>query len=831
MVKKTNNVRISPSGPPKALEEPSLLARKKLDILFPVLITILLLFIFKPMAIDHLVPKGVDVLASISISHQINKWSAKTGDVALWNPYIFAGMPRYQRLSPVTFSVDKVIGILGRFFNDIFLYTLLAAIGMYFFLRYLGLSPLISIGGSLIFILMPHYKALYLEGHYTKYRALMLLPWVTWAFSFFMKRRNILSAALFALAFGLQVRTQHYQIVFYSGLFMFALGIQPLLKDLFEKNYARFSKTAVLAVAAVALAVLSAAQPIFQAKEYLPWSKRGKTTISLAQPRKTKDVPKTNGVSIKYATQWSTAPDEIFTWLIPGYYGGMSGEKYTGDAVPQLKGRVIPGYWGNMPFTQSYEYMGALSLLLALIGLWYNRKNNFIISMSVFAVFLTVLSLGRHALWFYSLFYDYMPFFNKFRAPMMSVTITFFIVAIMAAFGLKTLWEMRAGPFNIKKYKPILIIIGGFVALGVVLWIASQGFTFLKSGEQYNAQVSALLVSVRKEMFDSDMLRFIALISAGGLAIIVYLRQKISFTVLAVILILLGSIDLINIQGRETKDFVNLERLEKNYFLETPTDTFLKNDKETYRIMPFGRMFGDNRWVYFDQSIGGYTPIKMYTIEEIVENNLANGMRLNPTVLKILNVKYIVSRQKLNLPILKLVNEDKTHGLQTYLFTDHLKRGFFVGKWQKVSDEFDRVGLLNRPEFSAEKTAIVEENISTPIETPDSSAVTLSDFSPNGSVYDVFTDKTALFVISELYYPPGWKILLDGQPVTKIYKTDHALMSIVVPKGAHRIVLDFSPDSYSRNIRLASISLWIIYLGIFIPLVIGYLRRRKDALK
>ncbi len=827
MAKKTKKATASAAPVNNPTPSTDFLSQKWQDILFPLLMTILLVFLFKPMVIDHLVPRGVDVLASTAINHQVNDWSKKTGEIALWNPDIFAGMPRYQRLSPVTFSIDSILSYLGRFFSSVFMFTLFAALGMYFFLRYLGLSPLISIAGTLAFILMPHYKSLYLEGHFAKYRALMFLPWVTWAFYYFIKKRNILSAALFALAFGLQIRTQHYQIVFYTGLFMFAIGIGPLVRDFLDKAYMRFSRTALLAIAAVALAILTAAQPIFQAKEYLPWSKRGKTTINLSNPQKMKDVPKTNGVSIKYATQWSTAPDEIFTWLVPHFYGGMSGEKYNGDAAPQARGQVIPGYWGHMPFTQSYEYMGALTFLLALIGFWYNRKNKSILAMTIFAGFLTLLSFGRHALWFYSLFYDYMPFFNKFRAPMMSVTVTFFIVAILAAYGLKALWDLRGA--DIKKQKPLLIILGGYLTLGLILWLAGQGFSFLKDGEAYNPQVTALLISIRREMFNSDMLRFIALALAGGAAIFAYLKQKLSFVGLALFFVLVGSIDLINIQSHVNKDFVNLKRLERNYFKETPTDAFLRKDKEVFRIMPFGRMFGDNRWVYFHQSIGGYTPIKMFTIEEIVENNLANGGRLNPTVLKLLDVKYVVSRKQIDIPGLKPVNEDKTYGLYTYLFTNRLKRAFFVGKWQKIEDEYKRVGMLNSPLFFPERVAITEKDIPDSIYTPDSVSVQQTAFSPNGSDYDVFTDKQALLVISELYYPPGWKISIDGQMVKNIYKTDHALMSVVVPAGRHKVTLRFEPDSYRSNVRLASVSLWIIYLSIAGALGLSYLRSKKQV--
>jgi len=415
---------------------------------------------------------------------------------------------------------------------------------------------------------------------------------------------------------------------------------------------------------------------------------------------------------------------------------------------------------------------------------------------------------------------------------MMSVTVTFFIVAILAAYGLKALWEMRDDTFDIKKHKPLLIIVVGYISLGFILWLFGQGFDFIKSGESYNPQVTALLVSVRKEMFDSDMLRFIALALAGGLGIFAFLRHKISFVALALFFILLSSIDLLNIQSRVTKDFVNITNLEKNYFKETPTDSFLKNDKETFRIMPFGQMFGDNRWVYFHQSIGGYTPIKMFSIEEIVENNLSNGGRLNPTILKMLDVKYVVSKQEMNMPSLKLVNEDQTYGLKTYLFTKRLKRAFFVGSWKKINDEYKRVALLNSPLFFPERTAIVETDITPAIGTPDSSSVKQTAFFPNGSTYDVYTDTTALLVISEIYYPPGWKITVDGNPVKNIYKTDHALMSIVVPSGSHKIVLDFAPNSFTSNVRLAETSLSIIYLSIIASLLFAYWeRRKKQAVK
>jgi uncharacterized membrane protein YfhO len=42
---------------------------------------------------------------------------------------------------------------------------------------------------------------------------------------------------------------------------------------------------------------------------------------------------------------------------------------------------------------------------------------------------------------------------------------------------------------------------------------------------------------------------------------------------------------------------------------------------------------------------------------------------------------------------------------------------------------------------------------------------------------------------------PGWKAEVDGKR-TKIYKTNHAFMGILVQKGKHTVKFYYSPDSF-----------------------------------
>ncbi len=825
MAKKKPTVKTQKPSP--AVQTGPTLSTRVQDIMALSLLTLVLLVLFKPMVIDRLTPQGVDVLASIGTNHQIKLWQQESGEKALWNPYVFSGMPRYQRIPPVTPSFDTVLNILGRFFNNIFIYTLFAAWGFYFMLRYFKFSPLVSFAGAALFVLMPHYKSLYLEGHNAKYRALMLLPWIIWTFQIFIDKRTLWAAALFGLAFGVQIRTQHYQIIFYTGLLVFAIGIAPVVKDVLARRYSAFLKGSLLILAAVSLGIMTAAQPLFLAQEYLPWSKRGKTTIHLSDQQKTKDVRNKTGVSMQYATQWSTAPSELLTWIAPRAFGGMSGEKYTGSAVPQLKGRTIPGYWGEMPFTQSYEYMGVLTLLLALLGLFLNRKNPFVIALALFGLFLTLLSFGRHFESFYSFFYNYVPYFNKFRAPMMSVTVTFFIVALLAAFGLRSLLQTD---FKDKKTaKTILMVCGGFLALGLISWLLGQGMSFTKAGEKYDPQVMGMILSIRKEMFNSDMLRFMAFATAGSLGIFLYLRERLKALPLALLLVLLAVIDVIQIREQAHKDYVNLQRLEKRYFKATDTDRFIQKDKSLFRVMPMGREFSDNRFSYFHQNVGGYTPIKMYTIEEIVENNLGNGAIANPAVLQMLNVKYVVTKRVLPATHFEPVFRDEKAQLLTYRLKNPLKRAFFVPAYRVITDEYERVSFLNNPAFKPDSMALLEEEPGWALSPADSQSVKVKRFSPMELVLDVYTDQAGLLVISENYYPPGWKHFIDDQPVEKVWRADHSLQAIRVPAGAHTVHLRFDPDSYRRNVHYAQFSVALLLLAALSGLIPLINRRRSGA--
>ena len=85
-------------------------------------------------------------------------------------------------------------------------------------------------------------------------------------------------------------------------------------------------------------------------------------------------------------------------------------------------------------------------------------------------------------------------------------------------------------------------------------------------------------------------------------------------------------------------------------------------------------------------------------------------------------------------------------------------------------------------------------------------------------------------VLSEMYYPAGWKAYVDDVE-TKIYKTNHALRSIVVPAGKHEIQFIFKPKSYTASLWISGTSMTIVYLVLGLAVFQSFQKKKQQQPK
>ncbi len=88
----------------------------------------------------------------------------------------------------------------------------------------------------------------------------------------------------------------------------------------------------------------------------------------------------------------------------------------------------------------------------------------------------------------------------------------------------------------------------------------------------------------------------------------------------------------------------------------------------------------------------------------------------------------------------------------------------------------------------------------------------LSEYTGDYLRFDIRTNQNGLFVISELYYPDLQQVYLDGQRVDKVYKTNHAVQSVIVPEGTHTLEVRYDDRLFLTSAAISHYGFLFLYL-------------------
>jgi len=797
------------------------------DIIAILIIVLPLLYYFVPYSVDNVRPSGTDFLSSTGQTHRWVEWSEKTGETVLWNPSIFGGEPIYPRITPKLIHIDSFIAVyLGKVFYWAFWYLFLGGLGIYYLLRYKSIPWYLAIIVSVVFVLLPDWQAQIGEGHNSKLRALMTIPWFILSFSYFFEKKTWFSAGLFAFVFSWLVRTHHFQIIFYGILILFFLYIYPTI-NLFIKKELKAAGNLVLKFGvALLLTFMTAAQPLFTTNEYAKYSIRGGNPVQIGE--NAKSAQKASGVDFNYATQWSFSPNELLDFFIPHFSGGISTEIYDGDEYPQLKGRQIPGYWGEKPFSGNYANMGMILFLFAILGVIYYRKDKFVIGLAVFTIFSIFLSFGRHFPELYKLFFYYVPYFSKFRAPAMTLNATFIIILILSGFGLKALVQ----EFKNKDLKLIASVFG--IGLGAIILVLltydSFAFATAREAGQYDNNTLSLLKGIRKEFLSADVKRLLIIMLLTSGVVFAYLYKKIKLEVFVMALLLLSAIEIFNVSKRAHSiiQLNNTEQLEKSVFKETPITKILKEKDDSMRGIVLGRDFTSNHYAYFYPLINGYSAVKLQIIQDVIEHNLysANTQdKINWNIVNMLSGKFIISPAELRYPFLTNLTRDSEKNHILYENSNALPKAWFIKNVQQMNSPEEIVLYMNGPKFKPDSLALIMNSKDKFLNNYSGQGkIKLIEHNPNNIELDVQTDSEQFLVLSEIYYLKGWIAKLDGKD-TKIFQTNHVLKGVQIPPGEHKLTFEFEPKTYYSSLTYLWIGNILILGLILVPGILNFKRK------
>ncbi|HLR26454.1 MAG TPA: YfhO family protein [Fodinibius sp.] len=754
----------------------------------------------------------------------IEYMDAHDGEHPNWATNMFSGMPSaviHNPSSPP--NIDSFLKWIGGDTHPLPFFWILLA-GAYVFFVIQGMRPFSAALGSVLIGFTTYLPIIIEAGHYSKFLAFSFIPWMFVGYYMVSRwNKRLLSFFIFALAMTLQLRSNHPQVTYY---FLYLLGfwwIYDTWLAYHKDELMDWARRTGIAFGAGILALLSSIDLYWRMYDYAQYSIRGGSSLDAAQG---------SGLSLEYAFSWSQGVGELLTLIIPGLYGGASGE----------------AYWGPKTFTSGPHYFGAIAFLLALIGLFRYRKKLKYLFFGTGSLTL-LFSLGYHFPLLNEFMFNYMPYFNKFRTPEMWLIVSVFCFSVLAVYGIEALFDIARN----KSLKELYLPVGIAVGIGLIFTFGSSTLlSFEKPGEtqQYARQVAAQnnispdnpqvqqrvqqfintrLKPDRKEMAAGDATRYLILVLLAGGLIVVFVQRKISKGYLLAGLLVLAAYDMMSVDNRYVKeDRMVPDRLEAEQLIQQrqqPADRFIMQNIESgegwpYRAYPLmSNPFNNAVPAYFYPSIGGYTGVKLGYYQDMVDNFLTNSNG-QPTIkadshaiLDMLNVKYISIGQQLSLSgYTEVFNEN---GQRVYRNDDVLPKAFFVDSVSTVATPGEAVEGMKATSFRPAKLAIVEAKKSIRSSTDSTASVAVTSYSAKTIELESSTNEAGFLVLSEIYYPDGWQATIDGE-AAEIYKTNFVLRGLQIPAGDHTIKMTFQPISSLWGQRLAwlgHIILWISGIG------------------
>jgi uncharacterized membrane protein YfhO len=307
-----------------------------------------------------------------------------------------------------------------------------------------------------------------------------------------------------------------------------------------------------------------------------------------------------------------------------------------------------------------------------------------------------------------------------------------------------------------------------------------------------------------------------------------YIKSKLSADLLLLFICLMVIIDLfrINYRGETFVDNAQIEKLfEKPEYVKAIENT---GDKSVYRVLnlkqdgSIGSLNQNSNFLayFLMYDIYGYSGIKPRSIQDYYD---VLGSPANPTFWRMLNVKYLILDQQVNMPSLDLIySGDKTY---VYKNGDALPRAYFVNNVARKPG-IEILNMVKEKRFDPKYIAFVEEEIDN-IETPDSNAfVRIVEFKEEYIELEVNASGNNFLFLGDTYMsgeadyklfkiPMGWKAFIDGME-TKIYKTNHGFRGVVVPQGKHKVVFNYLPQSFVISKYLSLVLSALVIAGLLI---------------
>jgi hypothetical protein len=760
--------------------------------------------------------KQSDITQYIGMSKQQKDFEKTEGQETYWTDAAFGGMPTYQLGAKYPHNYIKKLDSILRFLPRPADYVFLYFICFYILLLVLKVDWRYALLGSFAFGFSTYFIIILGVGHNAKAHAITYMPLVLSGIFLVFRKKYILGFIIMALAMGLELSANHFQMTYYLLLLVIVIGLVYLI-DAFKKNELKHYVTsiAVLAVAVVFSLGLNATN-LLATSEYAKESTRSKSDLTINSDGSKKE--EANGLSKAYITEYSYGISESLNLFVPRLFGGSNNEPIAKDAevvkkmqrlfgissseAQQFAGQLM--YWSDQSYVAAPAYIGAVIIFLFVLGLFLvkGRLKKWVI---IGGVLMLLLSWGKNFNFLTDLFIDYMPLYNKFRAVSSIQVIIELVVPILAVFGLyRFLNNKEQKEEKLKALKYTIGITGGLAIGFYILKGSLFDFVSNRDGmllENYGPDFLKLIKDQRESLFTSDVLRSFIFVILTATALWLYLKDKFKENIVLIVVGCLILFDLVAVDKRyvNSENFATAKQVNQP-FQKTSADVQILKDTSHYRVLDFSNNpFNTARTSYFHNAFGGYHAAKPKRAEDVFEFYVSKNKM---SVVNMLNLKYIIQEKEGRLVAL---NNPYANG-----------NAWFVKEVKSAATADEELLLLDT--LDLKKQAVVMEGNSSlkPVYKLDSFAnIKLISYKPNHLVYETSNTNDGVAVFSEMYYKNGWNAYVDGV-LKPHFRTNYLLRGLEVPNGKHTVTFKFEPQVIKTGSTIAlasSVGLFLLIFG------------------
>ena len=827
------------------------------DLIAIALFAVLSFAYFFPADLDGRILFQHDSSAGVGAGQEATEYYEATGERTRWTNSLFGGMPTYQ-IAPsydTTQPLNWVEKAYRLFLPEYVQLTFILMLGFYILMRAFGMSAWLSALGGIIWAFSSYFFILISAGHIWKFITLAYIPPTIAGMVLVYRGKWLWGSVLTALFVALQIKSNHVQMSYYFLFVMLFMAIAYGVEAYKAKQFPRFWKATGVLVVAGLIGVAANLSNLYHTYSYSKETMRGKSELVYEGDAAQQT---SSGLNRDYITQWSYGIGETWTLLVPNFKGGASVPLAANETAMKKANPLysniytqLTQYFGEQPMTSGPVYVGAFVLLLFILGCFIVKgpMKWALLGATIFSI---LLSWGKNFMPLTDFFIDFVPMYNKFRAVSSILVIAEFTIPLLAILALKRIFDEPSALKQTRNGLIVSTILTFGVALILWIWPSFMGNGFIPTQEMQMLQNAlspndlAPLVSnmseMRAAMVSTDALRSMVII-AIGLAILYFFiigKLKKTYTIGAIALLCLVDMWGVNKRYLNDEQFVP-NSIKRTTFVQTLADKhILQDDALDYRVLNLtGSTFNENNTSYWHKSIGGYHAAKLRRYQEMIDHHISpeieaayneiaqasgameevDGSKFN--VLNMLNTKYFILPSGRNGEGIPIQNP--------YAYGN----AWFVKNVSYVANANEEIETLY--DINPRETAVVDKRFEETLKgvttnnTDSLASITLTSYSPNHLVYETTNENDGIAIFSEIYYPDGWQVTIDGQPAT-LARANYILRALHLPAGKHIVEMMFDPQSLHLTEGIAYGALVLLLIGVIAAICLTYKKKNRSYL-